>query len=60
MDKIKVDKLRLYIAVNNLYTFTEYSGYNPEISNADPNSAGVDLGQYPITRQFTTGINLSF
>ncbi|WP_336070438.1 TonB-dependent receptor [Mesoflavibacter sp. CH_XMU1404-2] len=60
LEKINLTKLRLYVAVNNLYTFTDYSGYNPDISNGDPNSAGVDLGQYPQTRTFTTGINVSF
>jgi len=60
LEKIKIDKLRLYIAVNNAFTFTKYKGYNPDVSNSDPLSAGVDLGQYPQTRTFTTGINVSF
>lgn len=60
LDKIKIDKLRLYIAANNVFTFTKYQGYNPDISNANPLSSGVDMGQYPQTRTFTTGINLSF
>ncbi|MDY0779519.1 TonB-dependent receptor [Tenacibaculum sp. IB213877] len=60
LNKIKADKIRLYFAVNNLYTFTKYSGYNPDVSNADPLAAGVDLGQYPQTRTFTTGVNISF
>tara|TARA_B100000780_G_scaffold84573_1_gene57889 strand:+ start:6489 stop:9668 length:3180 start_codon:yes stop_codon:yes gene_type:complete len=60
LEKIKMDKLRVYIAANNLYTFTKYSGYNPDVSNANPAAAGVDLGQYPQTRTFTLGINVSF
>lgn len=60
LEKLKLDRLRLYIAVNNLYTFTKYSGYNPDVSNASPLGAGVDLGQYPQTRTFTTGVNISF
>ncbi len=60
LSKMHLDKFRVYVAVNNLYTFTEYSGYNPDVSNASPNGAGVDLGQYPNTRTFTTGINVSF
>jgi len=59
-EKINVDKFRIYIAANNLYTFTKYKGYNPDVSNSDPLSAGVDLGQYPQTRTFTTGISVSF
>ena len=60
LEKIKMDKLRVYIAANNLYTFTKYSGYNPDVSNANPAAAGVDLGQDPQTRTFTLGINVSF
>ncbi len=59
-EKLRLDNFRIYVAVNNLYTFTDYSGYNPDVSNANPLAAGVDLGQYPQTRTFTTGINVSF
>lgn len=60
LEKTGIDKFRIYIATNNLFTFTKYSGYNPDVSNASPLGAGVDLGQYPQTRTFTTGINMSF
>ncbi|WP_046746294.1 SusC/RagA family TonB-linked outer membrane protein [Kordia zhangzhouensis] len=60
LEKINLDKFRLYVAVNNVYTFTKYKGFNPDVSNASPLSAGVDLGQYPLARTFTTGINVSF
>ena len=60
LDKIHLDKFRLYFAVNNLHTFTKFQGYNPDVSNANPTAAGVDLGQYPLARTFTTGINVSF
>ena len=60
LEKLHMDKFRVYVAVNNLYTFTKYSGYNPDVSNASPLGAGVDLGQYPQTRTFTTGVNISF
>lgn len=60
LERMHMDKFRVYVAVNNLYTFTKYSGYNPDVSNSSPNGAGVDLGQYPNTRTFTTGINVSF
>ena len=59
-EKLNLDKFRIYVSVNNLYTFTKYRGYNPDVSNASPLGAGVDLGQYPQTRTFTTGINVSF
>ncbi len=60
LEKMHLDRFRLYFGVNNLHTFTKYRGYNPDVSNSDPLSAGVDLGQYPLARTFTTGINVSF
>ena len=60
LEKLKMDKIRLYVSANNLYTFTNYSGYNPDVSNSNPTAAGVDLGQYPQTRTYTLGINVSF
>ena len=60
LEKMGLEQFRLYFAVNNVYTFTKYNGYNPDVSNANPVASGVDLGQYPNTRSFTTGINVSF
>lgn len=60
LSNMGLDQFRFYVAVNNVYTFTKYRGYNPDVSNSNPTSAGVDLGQYPNTRTFTTGINVSF
>lgn len=60
LEKVRMDKFRIYVAVNNAFTFTKYKGYNPDVSNENPLAAGVDLGQYPQTRTFTTGINVSF
>ncbi|WP_298421947.1 TonB-dependent receptor [uncultured Kordia sp.] len=60
LEKIHLDRFRLYVAVNNVHTFTKYQGFNPDVSNASPLGAGVDLGQYPLARTFTTGINVSF
>ncbi|CAM1344967.1 SusC/RagA family TonB-linked outer membrane protein [Tenacibaculum amylolyticum] len=52
--------VRIYLSANNLYTFTKYRGYDPDISNASAIGAGVDLGQYPQARMFITGIKVSF
>lgn len=60
MSNVGVEKFRIYFAVNNLYTFTKYMGYDPDISNSSPIGAGVDQGQYPQTRSFITGINITF
>ncbi len=57
-----IDRLRFYITGTNLVTFTDYLGYNPEVSNISNNSLtpGEDYGAYPLTRSFTMGINLTF
>jgi len=48
------DSLRLYATAQNLATWTNYSGLDPEVGNR-----GLDGGQYPISRVFTLGVNLS-
>jgi TonB-linked SusC/RagA family outer membrane protein len=58
--KIGVTKLRLYGAVNNLYTFTKYRGYDPGASNGRPIGGGIDDGFYPIPRTFMLGLNINF
>lgn len=56
-----VQTLRLYVSVNNLYTFTRYRGYDPDIGSAGGTlSAGVDNGFYPQARTFMGGFNLKF
>lgn len=59
-DRIKVDKLRFYISVNNLYTFTNYTGYDPAASSGAPIGGGFDSGFYPAARTYTFGLNLNF
>ena len=67
--KVGISKLRLYGAVNNLYTFTKYKGFDPSVSigpgNRDqvsqsPIGAGIDYGFYPTPRTYLLGLNLNF
>ena len=60
--KSGIDRLRFYITGTNLFTITDYLGYNPEVSNISTNSLtpGEDYGAYPLTRSFTMGVNLTF
>lgn len=62
LNKINIQNLKLYANVQNLFTFTKYSGYDPEIgiSYSGGNQLnGVDNGRYPTPRMYTIGINLS-
>ena len=57
-----VQKLRLYATAYNIYTFTNYSGYDPEVDTrrATPCTPGVDYSAYPRSRSYNFGINLTF
>ena len=57
--KIFIQKLRFYVAAENLLTMTSYKGLDPEL-NGDERSNGIDRGYYPQARTFTVGINLNF
>lgn len=58
--KIGVDQLRLFTSVSNLYTFTNYTGYDPAASTGTPIGSGFDSGFYPAARTYTFGLNLNF
>jgi len=58
--KSGITKARIYTAVNNLYTFTKYRGYDPGASNGAPIGGGIDYGFYPIPRTFILGANINF
>ena len=56
-----VGKCRLYVAAQNLYTITKYSGMDPEIGYGRSDwCSGIDLGFFPSPRTFLVGINLQF
>ena len=53
-----INRLRLYVAAENLLTFTKYHGFDPEISTTT--SLGVDYGIYPQSRVWRVGVNVTF
>jgi hypothetical protein len=58
---LPVNQARLYVQVQNLYTFTKYTGMDPEVSYApDSWASGVDIGQYPSARTVLVGVNVKF
>ena len=55
--------LRLYVQAQNLYTFTKYSGVDPEIGSSggkDSWARGIDVGLYPQARTFIVGASIKF
>ena len=59
---IKLQQARFYVTVNNLHTFSRYSGYDPEVNTrtSNPLTPGVDYAAYPRSRAFLAGVNLTF
>lgn len=56
-------QLRLYVQAQNLYTFTKYTGLDPEIGSsggADSWASGIDLGLYPPSRTYLVGASIKF
>ena len=60
VSRIRLSNLRIYVQGQNLLTFTNYTGADPEVSqNArDPRIAGADFGTLPQTRSISVGINV--
>ena len=55
-----IKDVRVYANVENAFTFTEYTGYSPDITGYDVLNRGWDRFAYPASRVFMCGINLSF
>lgn len=57
--KVFISSLRVYVAAENLLTFTKYHGFDPEISSGST-SLGIDRGVYPQAKTWTVGVNVAF
>ena len=64
LNKIKFENIRVYCNIQNLYTFTKYSGYDPEVGASTQDSSGyaygVDNGRYPSPTTYSFGVSLTF
>jgi len=60
LKKRYLSKVRLYASALNLYTFTKYSGMDPEVGFGESFSSGIDLGYYPRPRIIMIGTNIRF
>lgn len=60
--KALMTNVRVYVSSQNLYTFTKYTGYDPELGafNRSITLMNIDNGHYPNPRTFTVGINAEF
>lgn len=58
IQKIKISSARFYVAVDNAFTFTKYTGFDPELGATSPLSLGIDRGVYPQSITLRLGVNL--
>jgi TonB-dependent starch-binding outer membrane protein SusC len=58
--KVAIQKLRVYMACENLLTFTKYDGFDPELASGDFTTIGIDKGIYPQARTISVGANVTF
>ena len=55
MKTIKVDNLRVYASLDDFFTFSDYPGFDPEVTNM-----GVDKGSYPTSKKIVAGVSITF
>lgn len=59
-NKLFVSNLRIYTSLDDYITFSDYIGYDPEVSANAGSSLGIDKGSYPISKKILFGVNLTF
>ena len=57
--RFKVDNLRIYGSLDDFFTFTQYPGFDPEVTGVG-SSLGVDKGSYPTSKKVVFGVNITF
>jgi TonB-linked SusC/RagA family outer membrane protein len=64
LSRYKIEKFRIYLQATNLFTITNYTGLDPELSASDFSdnmNFGIDLGNYPANQKvYTVGVNVTF
>ncbi|PZP45514.1 MAG: SusC/RagA family protein [Pseudopedobacter saltans] len=57
IQKVKIQSARFFITSNNLFTYTKYSGFDPELGM---DQYGIDMARYPQARSFILGATINF
>lgn len=60
ISKANISNLRVYVSGTNVFTFTKYTGYTPEIGGGNLLGTGYDTNIYPIARTFNVGVSANF
>lgn len=57
---VGLERARIYVSLDDYFTFTKYEGMDPEAGSNDDNRLGIDRGLYPLTKKVMFGINVTF
>lgn len=60
LEKWNLQRLRVFASANNLFTISGYEGLDPAVGGDADLNFGIDVGNYPVTKGYTFGLNLSF
>ncbi len=60
VSRVNVSSLRVYVSATDVFTFSDYPGYNPQIAGGSVIDSGIDHGTYPVTSRYTIGLELNF
>ncbi|WNH11946.1 SusC/RagA family TonB-linked outer membrane protein [Thalassobellus suaedae] len=60
IDKLSISSVKFYVTGFNPFTFTNYTGYDPEVGGNGISTRGVDRGNYPVARRFVLGAKVKF
>ncbi len=60
MKKAGIRKARIYVSLDDFFTFTKYPGVDPEGGSNGQNSIGIDRGGYPMPRKAIVGLSFNF
>lgn len=58
--KVSIQRLRVFVSAENLFTFTGYDGFDPEVASGGYTTIGIDKGVYPQSRTISLGANITF
>lgn len=58
--KVAVSNARIYLSLDDFFTFTKYKGFDPEASSNATSGMGIDKGAYPMSKKVVLGFNIDF
>ena len=59
-NKITISNARVYVSLDDFFTFTSYKGFDPEASANSTSGMGIDKGAYPMSKKLVLGFNIDF